>query len=352
MALDPNRWTLKTQEAFNAAVEAARASSNPEVTPDHLLAALLGQDEGVVLPVLEKVGVPPLALRNAADDGRGQAAQGLRRRGAALGRELQHVLEAADARPRRARRRVPVDRAPAARDGVAGGVGDSSRLGVTTTLLDALQRGARQPPRHQREPRGAVPGAREVRPRPHRGRPARASSTRSSGATRRSAASSRCCRGARRTTRCSSASPASARPRSSRASPGASSRATCPRACSDKRLIALDIGVDGRRREVPRRVRGAAQGRAQGDHRLRRRGHHVHRRAAHDRRRRRRRGRDGRRQHDQADARPRRAAHDRRHHARRVPQVHREGRRARAPLPAGLRRASRRSRTRSPSCAG
>ena len=36
---------------------------------------------------------------------------------------------------------------------------------------------------------------------------------------------------------------------------------------------------------------------------------------------------------------------DRRDHARRVPQVHREGRRARAPLPAGATSASRRSRT-------
>jgi ATP-dependent Clp protease ATP-binding subunit ClpB len=49
------------------------------------------------------------------------------------------------------------------------------------------------------------------------------------------------------------------------------------------------------------------------------------------------RGRDGRRQHAQAHARPRRAALHRRHHARRVPQAHREGRRARAPLPAGVR---------------
>ena len=40
MALDPNRWTLKTQEGVTAAVESAKARSNPEVTPDHLLAAL------------------------------------------------------------------------------------------------------------------------------------------------------------------------------------------------------------------------------------------------------------------------------------------------------------------------
>lgn len=68
MALDPNRWTLKTQEAVNAAISAARDNSNPEVTPDHLVAALLGQEEGVVLPILQKLGVTPLSLRNKTND--------------------------------------------------------------------------------------------------------------------------------------------------------------------------------------------------------------------------------------------------------------------------------------------
>ena len=79
--------------------------------------------------------------------------------------------------------------------------------------------------------------------------------------------------------------------------------------------------------------------------------HPVHRRAPHHRRRRPDRGLDGRRQHAQADARPRRAALHRRHHPRRVPQARREGRRPRAPLPAGDGRRARRSRTPSRSCA-
>ncbi|HEX8803563.1 MAG TPA: AAA family ATPase [Acidimicrobiales bacterium] len=64
MALDPNRWTLKVQEAFSSAVDAAKQASNPEVTPDHLLAALLGQGEGIVLPMLQRLGKEPLPLRN------------------------------------------------------------------------------------------------------------------------------------------------------------------------------------------------------------------------------------------------------------------------------------------------
>src|SRR5947208_11042403 len=68
MALDPNRWTLKTQEAFQADIDNARARSHPEVTPDHLLAALLGQEEGVVLSVLQRAGVAPLTVRNRVED--------------------------------------------------------------------------------------------------------------------------------------------------------------------------------------------------------------------------------------------------------------------------------------------
>ncbi len=95
MALDPNRWTLKTQEAFNTAVELARTNSNPEVTPDHLLLALIGQSEGVVLPILQSVGTAPLALRNQAEEavGRLPKAYGGESR---LGREVSAVLDEAD----------------------------------------------------------------------------------------------------------------------------------------------------------------------------------------------------------------------------------------------------------------
>jgi ATP-dependent Clp protease ATP-binding subunit ClpB len=96
MALDPNRWTLKTQEAFNAALQLARTNSNPEVTPDHLLLALLGQEEGVVLPILQKVGKAPLALRNEAESAV-EALPSAYGGESRLGRDLQELLEKADA---------------------------------------------------------------------------------------------------------------------------------------------------------------------------------------------------------------------------------------------------------------
>ena len=95
MALDPNRWTLKTQEAFNTAVTSAKDNNNPEVTPDHLLQALLSQEEGVVLPIIQKVGISPLTLRNASAEAISKLpkAYGGESR---LGRELNALLEQAD----------------------------------------------------------------------------------------------------------------------------------------------------------------------------------------------------------------------------------------------------------------
>ncbi len=97
MALDPNRWTLKTQEAFQAAIDNARARSNPEVTPDHLLAALLGQEEGVVLAVLQRAGVPPLTVRNRVNDALDRVPKAYGGNEPQLSRALRDVVEAADA---------------------------------------------------------------------------------------------------------------------------------------------------------------------------------------------------------------------------------------------------------------
>src|ERR671912_970593 len=96
MALDPNRWTLKVQEAFTAAVEAAKQASNPEVTPDHLLGALLGQGEGVTLPILQRLGKEPLSLRNRVDEALAKLPRAYGSE-ARLGRELQQTFDAADA---------------------------------------------------------------------------------------------------------------------------------------------------------------------------------------------------------------------------------------------------------------
>jgi len=58
MAIRWDKLTVKSQEAVQAAGALAAENGNPEVLPVHLMAALLDDREGVVLPVLEKVGVP------------------------------------------------------------------------------------------------------------------------------------------------------------------------------------------------------------------------------------------------------------------------------------------------------
>ena len=58
MAIKWDKFTVKSQEALQAAQGAAAENGNPEVLPLHLMAALLEDHEGVVLPVLEKVGIP------------------------------------------------------------------------------------------------------------------------------------------------------------------------------------------------------------------------------------------------------------------------------------------------------
>src|SRR6201996_1829840 len=58
MAIKWDKFTVKSQEAIQAAQGHATENGKPEVLPLHLMAALLEDKEGVVLPVLEKVGVP------------------------------------------------------------------------------------------------------------------------------------------------------------------------------------------------------------------------------------------------------------------------------------------------------
>jgi ATP-dependent Clp protease ATP-binding subunit ClpB len=57
MAFKWEKLTVKSQEAVQAAASNAAENGNPEVLPLHLLAALLVDREGVVLPVLEGAGV-------------------------------------------------------------------------------------------------------------------------------------------------------------------------------------------------------------------------------------------------------------------------------------------------------
>ena len=97
MAIDPNRWTLRTQEAFSGAVENARAENHPEVTPDHLLAALVGQPEGLALPLLARAGVEPGSFANRLREHVASLPKAYGSAEPQLSRETRDAIDAADA---------------------------------------------------------------------------------------------------------------------------------------------------------------------------------------------------------------------------------------------------------------
>src|SRR5579864_2497456 len=62
MAIRWDKFTVKSQEAIQHASELAAQHGNPEILPLHLLAALLEDREGIVPPVLSKLGANPETL--------------------------------------------------------------------------------------------------------------------------------------------------------------------------------------------------------------------------------------------------------------------------------------------------
>ncbi len=64
MAIRWDKFTVKAQEAVQRANDLASENGNPELLPLHLLAALMEDKEGIVLPVLEKLGVGPQTVRS------------------------------------------------------------------------------------------------------------------------------------------------------------------------------------------------------------------------------------------------------------------------------------------------
>ena len=95
--LSSDRLTIKTAEAIQAAASEAQRRGNPAVEDLHLLAALLTQDETVVVPVLQKVGVNVTRLREelrVAVDRLPKQTGGTS--APTLSRELNRILDVAD----------------------------------------------------------------------------------------------------------------------------------------------------------------------------------------------------------------------------------------------------------------
>ncbi len=70
--MDPNKLTVKAQEALGKAAERARVSGNPELTPLHLLAGLLADQGSVAESLLRGAGADVETLRRDTDDALGK----------------------------------------------------------------------------------------------------------------------------------------------------------------------------------------------------------------------------------------------------------------------------------------
>jgi len=61
------KFTIKAQEAFQAAQRRAESVDSAQMEPEHLLDALLAQEDGLVAPLLKKLGIPVESLRSELD---------------------------------------------------------------------------------------------------------------------------------------------------------------------------------------------------------------------------------------------------------------------------------------------
>jgi ATP-dependent Clp protease ATP-binding subunit ClpB len=66
--MDINKYTEKAREAVAAAIELARKNNNPQIEPEHLLAALIQQKEGIVPDLLRRMSADPAAIASAIGD--------------------------------------------------------------------------------------------------------------------------------------------------------------------------------------------------------------------------------------------------------------------------------------------
>jgi ATP-dependent Clp protease ATP-binding subunit ClpB len=65
--MNVERMTQRVQEALNAAYTRALTERNTQTTPEHLLAAILDQPEGIAGPILQKAGLDPTTVGNRVD---------------------------------------------------------------------------------------------------------------------------------------------------------------------------------------------------------------------------------------------------------------------------------------------
>jgi ATP-dependent Clp protease ATP-binding subunit ClpB len=100
--MQPDRFTIRAQEALAESVRVAQSAGNPQVTPAHVLSALLGDADGIALALLRKLGADPGAVRQSLAGALESlpVVQGAVAEAPPIASELAAVLNAADSEAR------------------------------------------------------------------------------------------------------------------------------------------------------------------------------------------------------------------------------------------------------------
>jgi ATP-dependent Clp protease ATP-binding subunit ClpB len=93
--INPDRLTVKSAEALNEALGEARKNGNPVIYDTHLLLVLLAQQDGIVVPVLQKLGASVAALRESVQREIGRYAKQSDAQ-PTMGREINSVVDRAE----------------------------------------------------------------------------------------------------------------------------------------------------------------------------------------------------------------------------------------------------------------
>ena len=252
------KFTTRSRAAIESAQLAATTAGNTATEPIHLLVALLSDADGTAGTLVTKAGVDPRVLTAQAEAAQAALPRAsgttVQQPGAssALTRVLARALELAESMQDDYVASEHLLIAVAAVESPAQKL--LARAGLTEVRAPrGPDRGPWQPAGHLTGRRVDVRGAGEVQRRPH---PPAAEDGRLDPVIGRDAEIRRVVQvlspGVPRTTRCSSASPVSARPPSSRGWRSAWSPGDVPDSLKGRRVLSLGPGRDGRRREVPR----------------------------------------------------------------------------------------------------
>src|ERR1700722_13265165 len=101
--MQADRFTIRSQEALAESGRLAQSAGNPQVTPAHLLAALLSDNDGIALALLRKLGADSATIeRELASALAGlPVIQGATAEAPPIASELAAVVNAADGEARR-----------------------------------------------------------------------------------------------------------------------------------------------------------------------------------------------------------------------------------------------------------